>query len=523
MTVVSDLATLLAQHVPEIIILAVLFHFIHNYFTPGLFSIPGPFLAKITHLWRFVDVANGKPERTLLRLHRKHGEYVRLGPNVVSVSNLDALKTIYGINSGYKKTDFYCVQQQMANGRPTPTLFTTTDEDFHAAIKRPISGAYSMSTLTEFESFVDKTIQTLFNRLDEFVKDDRVCDMGTWLQYYAFDVIGELTFSKPLGFLEQGSDVDGIIAALEKMLNYSGKIGQMPWLDYAFIKNPLRQLFQGGSTGAVAQFARVRLEERVKQIESKSGSTIKTSSPRKDFLARFLEAKEQHPRIVNDKQVLSYTISNMNAGSDTTAISLRAILYYTLKNPRVKVKLCEELNTAYREGRISRFVSWKESQEQLPYLDAVVKEALRLHPAVGLLLERIVPTEGLQLPSGPFLPAGTIVGTNPWIIHRHPVFGENVDDFIPERWLKANTESEAEFQKRKQQMLRATFTFGAGPRTCIGKNISLLEIYKLIPSLFLNYKIELSDPDAEWETINAWFVRQKNVEVKLARGDIIKA
>jgi cytochrome P450 len=180
----------------------------------------------------------------------------------------------------------------------------------------------------------------------------------------------------------------------------------------------------------------------------------------------------------------------MNAGSDTTAISLRAILYYTLKNPRVYKKLNQELNNAFNENRISLPVSWKQSQEQLPYLDAVIKEALRLHPAVGLMLERIVPAEGLQLPhDGPFLPAGTVVGANPWIIHRHHVFGEDVESFVPERWLRMDGEAEVVFQERRQKMLRATFTFGAGPRTCIGKNVSLLEIYKLIPSLFLSYKV----------------------------------
>lgn len=259
----------------------------------------------------------------------------------------------------------------------------------------------------------------------------------------------------------------------------------MPWLDYLFIKNPLRSFFGGGSTGAVARFARARLDERLNQ---KSMSPV--ASTHKDFLDRFLEAKNEHPTIVDDNQVFSYTISNMNAGSDTTAISLRAILYYTLKNPRTNMKLYEELTIALEENRISLPVSWKQSQEQLPYLDAVIKEALRLHPAVGLMLERVVPAEGLQLPDGgPFLPAGTIVGANPWIIHRHRVFGEDVESFVPERWLKMDTESESNFQDRKQKMLRATFTFGAGPRTCIGKNISLLEIYKLIPSLLLRYKV----------------------------------
>jgi cytochrome P450 len=261
----------------------------------------------------------------------------------------------------------------------------------------------------------------------------------------------------------------------------------MPWMDYLFIKNPLKGLIQGGSTGAVARFARAGLDERLKSVAQNAGVPEPT---RKDFLARFLEAKNEHPGVVTDNQIFSYTVSNMNAGSDTTAISLRAILYYTLKNPRVAEKLQRELDAAYKKQRISLPVTWKQSQEELPYLDAVVKEALRLHPAVGLILERIVPAGGLQLPNGgPFLPAGTIVGANPWVVHRHGLFGDDVDSFIPERWLLADGESEIQFQARKQKMLRATFTFGAGSRTCIGKNISLLEIYKLIPSLFLTYEV----------------------------------
>ncbi|KAI2821405.1 hypothetical protein CBS63078_4605 [Aspergillus niger] len=506
MALLTTTLTYLSQHIPSILFTILIIHLARNYFKPGLSRIPGPFFAKITNLWRFVDVARGRAEVTHYQLHQKHGEYVRLGPNVVSVWNVEALKVIYGIKRGYKKTAFYRVQQQLVKGKPTRTLFTTLDEDLHAKIKRPVSAAYSMSTVTEFEPFVDSTTQTLFARLDELSEKGCVFDISTWLQYYAFDVIGEMTFSKQLGFLREGRDVEGIMESLEKMFDYAGKIGQMPWLDYVLIKNPLRQLIRGGSTGAVARFARDRLHERLSQGGSKRDDIHERQ---KDFLTRFLEAKSIHPDVVDDAQVFSYTTSNVNAGSDTTAISLRAILYYTLKNPRVFSKLQDELNGALQTGKVTIPVSWKQSQE-LPYLDAVIKEALRLHPAVGLLLERVVPAEGLQLPNGPFLPAGTVVGVNPWIIHRHAIFGKEIDRFVPERWLRGNDESEAEFKMRRQNMLGATLTFGAGPRTCIGKNISLLEIYKLIPSLLLAYKIELSEPEAEWEVVNAWekFLKQ---------------
>ena len=183
MAVLSDTISFLGQHIVSIALTTIVIHLIRNYFTPGAYSIPGPFLAKLSNIWRFIDVARGRPDATLYKLHQKHGDYVRLGPNVVSVRNTDVLKTIYGINKGYQKTGFYRVQQQLAKGKPTPTLFTTLDEDFHAAIKRPVSSVYSMSTLTEFEPFVDSTIRSLFARFDEFAEREDVCDIATWLQY----------------------------------------------------------------------------------------------------------------------------------------------------------------------------------------------------------------------------------------------------------------------------------------------------------------------------------------------------
>jgi cytochrome P450 len=54
-----------------------------------------------------------------------------------------------------------------------------------------------------------------------------------------------------------------------------------------------------------------------------------------------------------------------------------------------------------------------------------------------------------------------------------------------------------------------------GSRTCIGKNISLLEMTKLIPQLVRNFDFELEEPDKEWDTLNVWFVKQTNFKGKV--------
>ena len=158
-------------------------------------------------------------------------------------------------------------------------------------------------------------------------------------------------------------------------------------------------------------------------------------------------------------------------------------------------KVYEELDQKAREGYFQDttdgLVTWAESQG-LPYLDACIKEAFRLHPAPGLPIERVVPAQGAEI-AGQFVKGGTIVGCSAWVIHRRKeIFGDDVEEFRPERWLvdealgQGGREGE---EKRIKEMGGAMLHFGMGSRTCIGKNISLLEIYKLIPTFLRRFEV----------------------------------
>ncbi|PNP79735.1 hypothetical protein FNYG_06828 [Fusarium nygamai] len=143
-------------------------------------------------------------------------------------------------------------------------------------------------------------------------------------------------------------------------------------------------------------------------------------------------------------------------------------------------------------ANLSEMPKFKETQS-LPYLSAVIKEAMRLHTPVGLMLERVVPAGGVTLCSQE-VKEGTIVGCNPYFIHRSKdVYGKayDVDEFWPERWLEAD-------QKQKSKMDRYFMDFGSGKRMCIGRNISLLEIYKLVPLLLVRFDIQLAHPERDW-------------------------
>jgi cytochrome P450 len=124
------------------------------------------------------------------------------------------------------------------------------------------------------------------------------------------------------------------------------------------------------------------------------------------------------------------------AGSDTTAIALRSIFYHLCKYPKVYQVAVKEVESA---TNLSNPVTFDEGQ-RMSYIQACIKEGLRLQPAVGMLLERLVPNGGATL-DGVFFPGSTIVGINPWVVALDTtVYGEDARDFRPERWLEASAE-----------------------------------------------------------------------------------
>jgi cytochrome P450 len=90
----------------------------------------------------------------------------------------------------------------------------------------------------------------------------------------------------------------------------------------------------------------------------------------------------------------------------------------------------------------------------------VIKEALRLHPAVALMLERIVPEGGCTV-AGQYIPAGTIVGMNAWVLHNDAdVFGPDVGEFRPERWKESDRADDQERQKMMERSFFAVSCYG---------------------------------------------------------------
>ena len=131
-----------------------------------------------------------------------------------------------------------------------------------------------------------------------------------------------------------------------------------------------------------------------------------------------------------------------------------------MRNPAAYTKLTAEIDAAIDTDMLSMPVTYAEATKLL-YLKACINEGMRLHPSIGLLMSRLVPAGGATI-SGFHFPEGYRIGMNSAVVHYDKsVFGPDADRFNPDRWSEGDS----------VRMDKTILQFGAGSRTCIGKNV----------------------------------------------------
>ena len=241
-------------------------HLYSLFFSP-LRNIPGPFSARFSRLYYFAHVYGGHWERRNIKLHRQYkAPVVRVAPNWYSISDPSALKTIYGPGSKFEKSDWFEGWKH-----PSPkeySLFTYRSNEVHARERKKFQSMYSMSALVSYEKYVDECASILAGRLREFAESGARIDMSHWLNCYAFDVIGDITYSQRFGFLDKGEDVNGIMRALEVQMPYATLVGIYPrWHPTLF--SIMSRFSSSGARGRtyLMNFSRRMLKDR-QELES---------------------------------------------------------------------------------------------------------------------------------------------------------------------------------------------------------------------------------------------------------------
>ncbi|KAK7722165.1 hypothetical protein SLS64_000698 [Diaporthe eres] len=230
--------------------------------------------------------------------------------------------------------------------------------------------------------------------------------LDEFFAYTTFDVIGEVVFAKPFGFLEQGTDIGNSVANSEMLSFISASASFFPRLRNVLISNPFMTWLGILPLGHVFNTTMAAVKEREKNFDSNSQFVI---------VDHWLRTLRQQPDRLHVRNVYAQATNNVGAGADTVNSALQSFFYHLLRNPVILEKARKEIDDAVNNGRCtSNVVSFSDAQ-QLPYIQACIKEALRFFAPV---------------PS-------TILSVNPWVIHRSPeIWGSDARIFVPERWLR---------------------------------------------------------------------------------------
>lgn len=285
--------------------------FLYNKYASPIRKYPGPFLASGSRLWKVISTASTRTHLDHIELHKKYGPVVRIAPNEVSLASPEAARLLLSAGKRFYKTKFYGVFPPPEN----PDIFTEVREDVHAQKKKVANVPYSMAAMQQLGPFIDDTIELLMSKMDagasgstrvkDFAKGP-VLDLGNWLHWFAFDVLGEVAFSRSFGFLEQGKDVDGAIHTIDGSQRYNGIVGQVPILDHFLRRNPLRKFVPGMDTKN-ALITRMALEElgRRKPFDKEGEGKWRGGDGRQDLLASLIKGHLKDPEKFKEGDVFA--------------------------------------------------------------------------------------------------------------------------------------------------------------------------------------------------------------------------
>lgn len=367
-----------------------------RYFSP-LSDVPGPFLASISRLWHIVHIIKGRVSQDILELHDQYGPFVRIAPDEVSVSHPDAPKQLL-LNTLHK--GYWYKVAAVPDWRFQTPLSTTNPKEKTARSKAFASG-YTLSNMLRTEEHVTRTISKLLDWMDQHAADQAPMDLDLFFSYTAFDIIGEVLFSRPFGFVDKGADIDGTLHVGQPINAYAAVAGYAGPLHH-LLANPVTSGLGLLPTGLLFRTAMAAVRER----------RANHADSRFDVVAHWLRAMREHPDRLSSRDLHANLITNVGAGSDATSCSLQSFVYHMIRHPACWARARAEIDAERGRGRCGGRVISYEHAQSLVYFQACLKESLRLFSPQGLGLQRVAPPGGLTLGDRVF-PEGTILSIHP--------------------------------------------------------------------------------------------------------------
>ncbi|PHH74504.1 hypothetical protein CDD82_4902 [Ophiocordyceps australis] len=430
--------------------------------------LPGPLHTGLFD-WSYIWHISQHQEHTwVAKLSAGHGPLARAAPNMLVTSSPELWRHVNNKPS-YRRADSYYHACRIEYNRDN--VFTETNNGIHGARRRQLAPGYSGRDNEQLEEAIDEyvgqlvsLIRTKYLSSTEGVK---ALNLGQKLQYTTFDIIGRVGIGADFGLLGTDSDPSKFVLSSERGLveaNRAYAYGYWRLCSLPYVgRFLLPSMADAQGFGRLIAAVYERVDERCKDPDGKPADMVKS------WMRHGLSRDE----------LRSEALEQILAGAETTSTALRAAMLHLATNARVAAKLRCEIDLAVAEGRASSkgIVSLAQSR-QLPYLQAVIREALRVWPPASNLFPRVVPPGGDTVHvagTSHYLPGGTYIASSTWAMHHSTdIYGPDAAVFRPERWFEPNEE-------RLAAMMRTNdLIFGHGRFTCLGKSLAKIELPKII-------------------------------------------
>ncbi|KAK8029628.1 hypothetical protein PG993_010919 [Apiospora rasikravindrae] len=484
---------------------------IYNVYLHPLREYPGPLLCRATFLTWMLIQCRGESTNFIHAQHKRYGPVVRIEPNLLSYSDGQAWRDIYGHKTGANSTAVGNLPKPPYAVRTNPNGFSdiinVPTEHGHRRMRKLMTHMFSAAALAGQEplirGYVDKLVAMLQARSGEPL------DIGLCFACTTFDVLGALAFGKDFGGLDTGelhpwvTNIFGSIkqSYLQRILN------RFPWplnrIAYRIVvDNELSQARKDEFN-----FATDRARERLER-----GITME----KHDFMSYML--KYNDVKGMSEGEIMSNSSILIIAGGETStykpllshpgetwenspcklgAVYLSGIIYHMLCKPSVMEKLVDIIRSTFKSEDEITFNSLSE----IEYLSAVIQEGGRTYAPVPSGLPRVA-TRGGSMILNKHVPEGTVVYVHAMAANLSPANFVDPHDFVPERWLKPPPAEYAD------DNLHATQAFSLGPRGCIGRNLAMAEMRLILARVLWNFDIQLCAESKGWKesqkTYNVW-------------------
>jgi cytochrome P450 len=466
------------------LVAAVTCRMVYVHFFHPLSGFNGPWYARSSSLFiAILSVMNREPE-WLMYVIRKYGDEkpIRVTPNVLLFPSPSALRDIYWDQKCNTKGRIY------GSGLfGNPNVVNTMEAGEHRALRKSLSnGPWTIGPLKRnWEPRFDELIELFAKKMHEHAVAGRTVNVADKVALFALDIMSSVSFTDTFGCIESQSDVKNILENWRRALTFFGFFTRYALLrDYVLRVPGMKRFFKpkAGESGLGWLIGEANRQVSVREKENEE----KSSEEKSDLLQHCLDARfsDGSPLDLQQRQAQAFLL--IAAGADTTATALGAVLRMLYTHPKIFAQVRAEIEAAEKAGHLSSVIRYEETRQHLPLIVACIKESLRLFPPAPQFLVRITPPEGRTI-DGHFVPGSTEIATYSYCVQRSlSLYGPDADEFKPERWMES--------EKRNFELDAVQATFGVGFRGCMGKDIAMMELHKLLPEIVRRFDFELENP-----------------------------